>query len=104
MSRTVLVKPLASMLRIYPDVYEPGVTCEEVLPHLLFHAGLPSHGRCFAGGEHGLRCGSTPRSVSSRHLQCARVHACCGREMLASGLNRTNTWVSGQALTWPHAQ
>ena len=32
MSRTVLVKPLASMLRIYPNVYEPGVTCEEVAP------------------------------------------------------------------------
>ncbi len=33
MSRTVLVKPLASMLRIYPNIYEPGVTCEEVAPH-----------------------------------------------------------------------
>ena len=32
MSRTVLVKPLASMLRIYPNVYEAGVTCEEVAP------------------------------------------------------------------------
>ena len=32
MSRTVLIKPLASMLRIYPSIYEPGVTCEEVVP------------------------------------------------------------------------
>ena len=31
MSRTVLIKPLASMLRIYPNIYEPGVTCEEVV-------------------------------------------------------------------------
>jgi hypothetical protein len=40
MSRTVLIKPLASMLRIYPSIYESGVTCEEVMPDPMYHPVL----------------------------------------------------------------
>ena len=58
MSRTVLVKPLASMLRIYPNVYEPGVTCEEVAPHPLTHVICPAHGPCISDSGYRLCYGS----------------------------------------------
>ena len=74
MSRTVLVKPLASMLRIHPEIYEPGVTCEEVY---IIPASCGPHVIWSLSGEAPSKTSFATLVLldQSRHISC-NTHTC----------------------------
>ncbi len=94
MSRTVLVKPLASMLRIYPNIYEPGVTCEEVAPHTPSHTVSTSPQTLHARYQAQPTLRELITSLTVGQLCCSCLRGCLGQGCWELGHNNCShqTW------------